>query len=336
MPAAVTTPRALAQRYLLLGAVLLVTLLLAVRIGAVRLDNGQVLDALRGRADPATSTIVLGLRLPRVVLAALCGAALSMSGATYQALLRNALAEPYILGVSSGAAAGAVAATVFGLDAYGPWIIPVFAFVGSLVAIALVLRVAFTEGRVLDHRTLILAGVVVGAFGNAVVLLFLTFSDADAFRSAVFWLMGSLAGATWGRVLLLAIPLVVSGALLFGLARSLDLLSVGEPTAAALGVPVERIKYACFVLAAVLAATAVAVSGVIGFVGLLVPHAVRLKWGSGHRQLMPAAALTGAIFLVATDALARTVAAPTELPLGVITALLGVPLFVVLLRRGHA
>jgi iron complex transport system permease protein len=224
-----------------------------------------------------------------VVLAALCGAALAISGATYQALLRNTLAEPYILGVSSGAALGAVAATVFGLDRLSPWIIPAFAFAGALAAIVLVLRVALVAGRVLDRRTLLLAGVVVGAFCNAAVLLFLTFADAESFRSAVFWMMGSLAGATWQHVLLLAVPLVIAGVVLFGLARSLNLLAVGETTAAALEVPVERVKYLCFAL------LGTGRGGGGGkrrhrFVGLIIPHAVRLLWGSNYRQLLPGAA----------------------------------------------
>jgi len=329
----VTTTAAVARRYLLLTLLLGLAGMLAVRVGAVGLTLSDIITAIRGTADNATHTIVVGLRIPRVVLAALCGAALAVSGATYQALLRNTLAEPYILGVSSGAALGAVAATVFGLDRLSPWIIPAFAFAGALVAIVLVLRVALVAGRVLDRRTLLLAGVVVGAFCNAAVLLFLTFADAESFRSAVFWMMGSLAGATWQHVLLLAVPLAIAGVVLFGLARSLNLLAVGEPTAAALGVPVERVKYLCFALASVLAAAAVAVSGVIGFVGLIIPHAVRLLWGSDYRQLLPSAALLGAIFLVGADAAARTIAAPTELPIGVLTALVGVPVFVALLRR---
>jgi len=327
------TTASIVRRYLLLTLLLGLTGMLAVRVGAVGLSLSDVFAAVRGTADTATHTIVVGLRIPRVVLAALCGAALAISGATYQALLRNTLAEPYILGVSSGAALGAVAATVLGLDRLSAWIIPAFAFAGALAAIVLVLRVALVAGRVLDRRTLLLAGVVVGAFCNAAVLLFLTFADAESFRSAVFWMMGSLAGATWQHVLLLAVPLVIGGVVLFGLARSLNLLAVGEPTAAALGVPVEQVKYLCFALASVLAAAAVAVSGVIGFVGLIIPHAVRLLWGSNYRQLLPATALLGAIFLVVADAAARTVAAPTELPIGVLTALVGVPVFVVLLRR---
>ncbi len=321
---------------LLLVPVLAAAMLLAVRVGAVGLDLGDIVAGLRGTANDATTTIVRELRLPRVVLAALCGAALTVSGATYQALLRNPLADPYILGASSGAAAGAVMAVVLGLDELGVWVIPAAAFGGSLVAIALVLRVALVEGPVLDRRVLLLAGVVVGAFCNAAVLLFLTFADVESFRSAIFWMMGSLAGASWPNVLLLGAPLVAGSVVLFGLARAHNLLAVGEATAGALGVSVERVKYVCFALAALLAATSVAVSGVVGFVGLVVPHAVRLLWGSDYRVLLPTAALLGAAFLVLADAAARTAAAPTEIPLGAVTALIGVPLFVVLLRRLHA
>lgn len=323
----------MALRYLGLVALFIATLVVGIRLGSVGLGTGEIIAALLGRGDPTTSAIIGGLRLPRVVLAALCGAALALSGTTYQALLRNALAEPWILGVSSGAAIGAVAATVLGPSAFGPWAVPASAFAGSILAMLLVLRVAQVAGQVLDRRTLLLAGVVVGAFANAIILLFLTFSDADSFRAAVFWMMGSLSGATWPRVVLLAVPLLVCGLALFGLARALDALSIGEPTALALGVPVERVKYLAFGLASLLAAIAVSVSGVIGFVGLIVPHAIRLVWGSAHRHLLPGAALLGATFLVLADAAARTLAAPMELPIGALTALIGVPLFVLLLRR---
>jgi iron complex transport system permease protein len=271
-----------------------------------------------------------------VALAALCGSALAMSGMTFQALLRNPLADPFILGVSSGAATGAVAAVVLHLDELGAWVIPCAAFLGALLAVLLVFRVAIVPGRALDGRILLLAGVIVGAFGNAAILLFLTFADAESFRSAVFWMMGSLASATWQSTLLLGVTLAAALPLLFGFARALNLLAVGEPTAAALGVRVERVKYAGFALAALLAAVTVAVSGVIGFVGLVVPHAVRLLWGSDHRLLIPCAALLGSTFLVLADMVARTAAAPAELPIGVVTAFVGVPFFIVLLRRPDA
>lgn len=323
-------------RIALLALLLMLAALVAVRIGAVRLSTDEIVRALVGDGDQRTLAIVRGLRAPRVVLAALCGGALALSGMTFQALLRNSLADPFILGVSSGAATGAVAAVVLRLDELGAWVIPVAAFAGALLAVLLVLRVASAPGRVLDSRTLLLAGVIVGAFGNAVILLFLTFADVESFRSAVFWMMGSLAGSTWTYAALLGLPLAIATPLLFGLARSLNLLAVGEATAAALGVRVERVKYICLALAALLAAVAVSVSGVIGFVGLVVPHAVRLLWGSDHRLLIPCAALLGATFLVLADAAARSAASPAELPIGVITAFVGVPFFIVLLRRRDA
>jgi iron complex transport system permease protein len=332
------TPRGPAALPLIILLVLLLAAagLLAIRIGAVSLDTREIVEAILGRGDDRTLAIVRGLRAPRVVLAALCGGALALSGMTFQALLRNPLADPFILGVSSGAATGSVAAVVLHLDARGPWVIPAAAFAGAVLAVVLGFRVAAVPGRLLDSRTLLLAGVIVGAFGNAAILLFLTFADVGSFRSAVFWMMGSLAGATWRYTALLGIPLAVSATILFGLARSLNLLAVGEGTAAALGVQVERVKYLCYGIAALLAAIAVAVSGVIGFVGLVIPHAVRLLWGSDHRLLVPCATLLGATFLVLVDAAARSAAAPAELPIGVITALVGVPFFIVLLRRRNA
>ena len=320
-------------RIAFLTLLLVAAVLVAVRIGAVGIGTGDIVRALFGDGDERTLAIVRGLRAPRVVLAALCGGALALSGMTFQALLRNPLADPFILGVSSGAATGSVAAVVLHLDQVGPWVIPTAAFLGAVCAVLLVFRVATAPGRVLNPQTLLLAGVIVGAFGNAAILLFLTFADVESFRSAVFWMMGSLAGATWQYAALLGIPLAIAATLLFGFARSLNLLAVGEATAAALGVQVERVKYLCFALAALLAGIAVAVSGVIGFVGLVVPHAVRLLWGSDHRLLIPCTALLGATFLVLADAAARTAAAPGELPIGVITAFVGVPFFIVLLRR---
>jgi iron complex transport system permease protein len=333
----VTPPEpAAAPRIALLVLLLVAAGLLAIRIGAVGLDTREVVRAVFGEGDARTLAIVRGLRAPRVVLAALCGAALALSGTTFQALLRNPLADPFILGVSSGAATGAVAAVVLHLDVIGAWVIPGAAFAGGGLSVLLVLRVATVPGRVLDSRTLLLAGVIVGAFGNAAILLFLTFADVESFRSAVFWMMGSLSGSTWRSAAVLGLPLAIGATVLFGLARSLNLLAVGEGTAAALGVQVERVKYLCLGLAALLAAIAVAVSGVIGFVGLVVPHAARLLWGNDHRLLVPCAALLGATFLILVDAVARSAASPAELPIGVLTAFVGVPFFIVLLRRRNA
>ncbi|HET7463347.1 MAG TPA: iron ABC transporter permease [Longimicrobium sp.] len=321
-----------AARLLLLAAILAAALLAAVRLGAVPLSLRQVMDGVRGGGDPTTVAIVRRLRLPRAVLAAMVGGSLAASGATFQALLRNPLAEPYILGLSGGAAVGAVfAIALLGVGAPGG-IVAVCALAGAVLAILLVFRIAAVVGRALDTRILLLAGVVVGAFFNACILLALTFADADAFRSAIFWMMGSFSGATWKSIGLLGAAMVPGVALLLALARPLNLLSVGEETAAYLGTRVERTKLLAYGTASLLTAAAVAVSGVIGFVGLVIPHVVRMLWGADHRFLLPASVLAGAAFVVLADTLARTAAAPTELPVGVVTAFVGVPFFVYLLR----
>ncbi len=320
-------------RLLILIELLAGALILSVILGAARLPLGTVIDTLLGGGDQTSRSIVLGLRLPRAALAGMVGGGLGLAGATFQALLRNPLAEPYVLGVSGGAAVGAVAAVVLGWSVFAPWSLPLAALLGALLAIAVVLRIATQASRTLDTRVLLLAGVVVGAFFNAVILLMLTFASAETFRSAVFWMMGSLAGASWGANVLLAAYMAPAAVALIVMARPLNLLAVGEETALYLGTRVERVKLASFLIASLLVAAGVAVSGIIGFVGLIVPHAVRLLWGGDHQLLLPASFLLGASFLLFADMVARTAAAPAELPVGVITALVGVPLFVVLLTR---
>lgn len=322
-------------RLLLLAAVLAGALLLSVRLGAVRLATREVMDALRGAGDPATVAIVRRLRVPRSLLAALVGGALAASGACFQALLRNPLAEPYVLGVSGGAAVGAVGVIVLGASA-ASGTVAMAAFIGAALSILLVMRLAAFAGRTLDTRVLLLAGVVAGAFFNACILLVLTFSDAESFRAALFWMMGSFSGATWREITLLALVGGPALLLMIGLARPLNLLSIGEETAAYLGVRTERVKLAAYGTASLLTAVSVAVSGVIGFVGLVIPHVVRMLWGPDHRFLLPASFLLGATFLVLADVIARTVAAPVELPIGVVTAFVGVPFFLWILRRRGA
>jgi iron complex transport system permease protein len=321
------------SRLLFLAIVAIAVLLVSVAIGAADLPLRAVFDALTGKGDETTRTIVLSLRLPRAVLALLVGGALGLAGAVFQALLRNPLAEPWVLGVSGGAAVGAVAAVVLGWNLAAPWSIPLAALAGALLAILLVLRIATHAARGLDTRVLILAGLVVAAFFNAAIQLLLTFSSGETFRSAVFWMMGSLAAASWTSVTAVTAYLLPAMAALLVMARPLNLLAVGEETASYLGTRVERVKLASYLIASLLVAATVAVSGIIGFVGLIVPHAIRLMWGSDHQLLLPASVLLGGGFLLAADTAARTVAAPAELPLGVITALVGVPLFVVLLTR---
>jgi iron complex transport system permease protein len=316
-----------------LAAAAAAAVVLSVRFGAVGMDLGEVVAAIRGTADPAAVTIVRELRLPRAVLAALVGGALALSGAAFQALLRNPLAEPYVLGVSSGAAVGAVAWIAAGGLVVARIGLPAAALAGALLAIALVLRIGSRVDRGLDVRVLLLAGVVTGSFFTACILLLLSFEQADAFRSAVFWMMGSLAGATWGSVAFLGAIVAVGGAALLSLARAFNALAVGEETASFLGVPVDRVRRVAYLVASGLAAGSVVVAGGIGFVGLVIPHAVRMLWGGEHRFLLPASFLAGAAFLPLADLLARLVVAPNELPLGVVTSFVGVPFFVGLLRR---
>jgi iron complex transport system permease protein len=312
-------------------ALFLLVFFASVALGAAQIPISGVLGALTGASDQMTRTIVVDLRLPRAVLTALVGASLALGGTVFQALLRNPLADPYVLGVSSGAAVGAVAALTLGLAAE-TWSLPIAAFTGALVAIALVFRIAAGVGR-LDTRVLLLAGVAVGAFLNATIMLMLTFSSTESFRSAIFWMMGNLSGATWQACVLMLAYFVPAALVLCALARPLNVLAVGEETAAFLGVSIERVKLTAYIVASLLVAVAVASAGVIGFVGLVVPHALRLLWGTEHRLLLPASLLGGAAFLLVGDTLARIVAAPAELPIGVVTALVGVPIFVTLLTR---
>jgi iron complex transport system permease protein len=320
---------------LTLLALLVGSILIGLAIGPAEIAPSQVWEAIRpgGAASPERD-IVLVVRLPRVIAAALAGGALAVSGVLFQALLRNPLAEPYLLGVSSGAALGAVVVLSLGF-AVGPAVVGLAALGGALLAIATVFRVAYSTGR-LDTRVLILAGVVVASFFGAGVMLVLTLSEGRTTRSALLWTMGSFGHASWGMIAALAAYALPAAVAAFALSRHLNALALGEESAAHLGTEVERIKWVSYLIASLLAAAAVSVGGVIGFVGLVVPHAVRLLWGVDHRFLVPMSFLAGGTLLALADALARTVARPLEVPVGVVTALLGVPFFIVLLRRGYA
>jgi len=319
----------------LLGSGLVIAVTLGLLLGAAPLTPGAVWRALvSGSGDPGTVTIVRAIRLPRVAAGLCTGAALALSGTLFQALLRNPLAEPYLLGVSSGAAFGAVSALTLLGASISPVATTTFALAGGLLAIAIVFRVAWTVGRV-DTRILILAGVVVSAFFGAGVMLVLALARGDVFRSAVLWTMGSLNRATWASTGLLAACTLGSGVVALGLSRHLDALGLGEEAAAHLGTRVETVKRTAYFVASLAAAATVSVAGVIGFVGLVIPHAVRMVWGADHRTLIPLSALAGAGALVLADAVAQSVVRPLVLPVGVVTAVLGVPAFLVLLRRSH-
>lgn len=314
-------------------ALLAASLVVGVRLGSVPLTTAEVLAVLGGGGDATARDIVLGLRMPRVLLGVLVGGGLAMAGATFQALLRNPLAEPYILGISGGASVGAVLVLAFGWTAAGSWALPLAAFAGSVLAIVMVFGVATATGRAMDVRVLLLAGVVVAAFFSACITLILSLSSARTVQSAVVWIMGSLASADWGNVTLTAAYTIPAALLLLTFARPLNLMAIGEETAAYLGTDVELVKRLALLVAALITASGVAVAGVIGFVGLVVPHAVRLLVGPDHRALLPLSFLAGGAFLTLADLVARLALAPTEIPIGVVTAFVGVPFFLLLLRR---
>lgn len=324
-----------------LALVWLAATVLAVGVGAVDVPPARILRlalaVLLGRGAPAgedpEAVIVVQIRLPRVLLANLVGAALAIAGAAFQGMFRNPMADPYVVGVSSGAALGAVLALLLSLrlDFLGLGAVPVLAFGTAVATTALVYALARVDGRV-PVAGLLLAGIAVASFMGAMVGL-VVYLSGERLRPVVFWLLGSLAGASWADVLVLLPYLLLGLAVLGWHARALNALLLGEEQAHYLGVDVERAKRWVVAAGALLTAAAVSVSGTIGFVGLLVPHAVRLLAGPDHRLLIPATALGGGLLLVACDAVARTALAPAELPVGIVTALLGGPFFLWVLRR---
>jgi iron complex transport system permease protein len=281
----------------------------------------------------AMQTIILEIRLPRVILAGIVGAALATAGATYQGLFRNPLADPYLIGVAQGAALGAVVGFLLPSNWHGMGfgIVPLLAFVGGLGSTAIVYSLA-RVGKTLPVTTLILAGVALGALLGSVVS-YLIISSGEKMHGIIFWLMGSFSLSEWAEVKL-ALPYVVAGVVVILLyARPLNVMQLDEEQAQQLGINVERLKLILLAAATLITAAAVSFVGTIGFVGIIIPHAVRLLWGADHRFLLPLSVLTGAIFMIIADVVARTALAPTEIPIGVITALCGAPFFLYLLRR---
>ncbi len=298
--------------------------------GSLDLSWSQLFALLFQRSGTEVERVIIWqVRFPRALLAGLVGAALSISGVTFQAVLRNPLADPYLLGVSGGAALGAVTAITYGLQS--PIIIPLAAFIGALTALLLVYLVA--QAHTCSSHTLILSGVMVGSLAAALLLFLLWRSPADATRQAIFWLAGNLSLAdpdwlSWGWLWV-----GIGFLLLWSQSLNLDLLTQGEETAADLGLHVGKTRLILFALAGALTACAVALAGLVGFVGLVIPHICRLLWGPGHRLLLPFSALLGSSFLIIADAIARSLYAPAEIPVGVVTATLGAPFFLYLLRR---
>jgi iron complex transport system permease protein len=316
-------------------ALLTVAALVGMLVGSVPITPGDLWLAWSdpARLDPATATILLDLRLPRVLLGILVGASLALAGSGFQGILRNPLADPYIVGTSAGAALGASLAIVLHLPSPLPWLspVPALAFLGALGAMMAVYRLA-RIGNTLPVETFLLAGVVVGSFAGAMVSFLMTLAHEDLPR-VVFWLMGSLGQADASRVALVAPYLLIGGVALYLLSPALNLASMGDEAAWSLGVDVERLKIRVILAGSLVTAAAVSASGLIGFLGLLVPHLTRMLVGPDHRVLMPASALGGAAFLVLADTVARTVGAPQEIPVGVVTAMVGAPFFFWLLHH---
>jgi iron complex transport system permease protein len=319
------------RTWLTLLLALVVAALAGLALGPVSLSPGAVWAALFGNGDANTVAIVQTLRLPRIALGIVIGAGLGVSGAALQSTLRNPLAEPYLLGVSGGAAVGAVTAVALHFSSLA--ILPIAAFIGAALAVTVVLLVARAAGARGDPRMLLMAGVVVGAFANAAVMVLLAGAPSETVRGALWWMMGSLSDATWQGTRWVAAYVLIGGVLLVALSREIELLALGEDPAAALGVDVERATRRVYLAASLLAAVTVAGAGLVGFVGLVVPAIVRAMGARSVRSVMLGAAIAGGALVVAADVLARTVRAPAELPLGAVTALIGVPFFLSRLRR---
>ncbi|MGW5349190.1 FecCD family ABC transporter permease [Streptomyces sp. NPDC004031] len=321
---------------------LLLVCLLSAGIGAYHIPPADVLASAAHRAgagghrlDRVAESVLWDVRLPRIVLALLVGGSLGCAGALMQGVFGNPLAEPGVIGISSGAAVGAVGSIALGLTFAGTWTVTVCAFAAGLLTVLLVYGLSRSGGRT-EVVTLVLTGIAVNAFSGALIGLFVFYADNSQLTQITFWQLGSLAQATWPKVLAV-LPCAAAGfAVAPFFARRLDLLALGERQAGHLGVDVERLRLTLVLVVALLTAAAVAVAGIVAFVGLVVPHLLRMVAGPGHRFLVPGSALGGALVLVAADLGARTLAVPAELPLGVLTALVGSPFFFWLLRRTRA
>jgi ABC-type Fe3+-siderophore transport system permease subunit len=334
-PPRLTTAR-LGRTVLLLFLIVSAAILVSLTVGTVPVTWREIFRSLAGASDARLAAILWDLRLPRILMAALAGAALSSSGAAFQAVLRNPLADPYILGISGGAALGAILSVTSGLEDKLPgWPVrPLSAFAGACLTVAAIFHLSRSRGRVASYPMLLI-GWIFNSFFLALILFLETAVDFSRVHGVIFWLVGSLSAQSYA---VLSVLSALSGAgflVLLTQARRMDLICAGEETARQLGADVERAKVLTLLSASLITASVVSFSGLIGFVGLIVPHAARFLFGPDHRLLLPASALLGAAALVLADTLARTILSPTELPVGVLTVLLGGPCFILLYRR-HA
>lgn len=329
----------------ILGVILFVVVVIALKLGAVQVSLyglGRDLIRVLLHQSKGISTdygmIVLDIRWPRILLAIIVGAALSVAGTSFQALLRNPLADPYVLGVSGGASVGAILGLMFENQLafspeYGGLITPLGAFLGAAITIAAVYLLGRRNGQI-DSTTLLLGGVITASFLQAVIMFLMSTVAGGNLRGASYWMMGSLSNLPSKSLLyVVGVGSLIAAGAIYSTASDLNLLLAGEKEAMHLGVDVPRVRMVVYISASLLTGLAVSVSGTIGFLGLLVPHAMRMIFGSDHRMLIPAAAFGGAIALVIADTIARTIVAPSELQVGAVTAMIGAPFFIYLLRR---
>lgn len=333
----VTTPSRIVRVSALLAVVFVVVCIVSLLTGTSGIGFTRVLSGIMSGwregnlvLTSSEKTILFSIRLPRIIFAGIVGAALSTAGVVFQALLRNPLADPYILGVSGGSAVGAIIGIIIGAGCV-TFSVPALAFLGAVLTVVLVFVIGNRNGR-LDSNTLLLAGVIVNAFFSAVIMFFISISSNADLHNITFWLMGDVSLADGNKIMLMSLFLAIGDGVVYCYARPLNLIVAGEETAMQLGVNVKRTKIVLFFAGSLMTAVAVSFTGIIGFVGLVIPHMMRMMFGTDHRLLLPASFLFGASFLVIADTIARVIFPGMELPVGVITALCGAPYFIYLLR----
>lgn len=325
-------------------AFVLCSVLLSLVVSSVKVSVPEIITIVLQRTfgllsdqeiKPNVEMIIWNIRLPRILIALFIGAALSLAGAAFQGLLRNPLADPYTIGVSSGASFGAVCVLYFQISLWGlgTFTLPIFAIIGGFIALAIVFSMTRLSSRSMSIETIILAGIIISTFISAVISLIISLSDQEDMRQILYWLMGSVGMRGWDHLQLFVPFFIVGSLIVLFHYRELNALAIGEESAQHIGVDVARKKKWILIGASLLTGAAVAVSGSIGFVGLVIPHLIRLLTGPNHRHVLPLSLLCGGAYLVIADMFARTVIAPEDLPIGVITALIGAPLFAILLMR---
>ncbi len=328
----ILTPTKVITISLVMLVILAFVIIFSLVLGTAEVSLKDIMDVIWGdmAPDDPIRLIIIRIRLPRIILAGLVGFALSLGGVVFQAILRNPLADPFILGVSSGSAFGAILAISLGLGfAVG---VPVMSFAGALFTIWLVMIIGSRKIG-MESSTILLTGVIINAFFTAIIMFFISVSADDRLHTMLFWLYGDLSQGRYGQLAIIAPFVLIASVALYGFAKELNIITTGDENSAQLGVDVEKVKKASLLIVSLIMGLVVAFSGLIGFVGLIVPHLSRMAFRSDHRLLIPVGAIGGAIFLIAADTIARTMLSPSEIPVGVVTAFIGAPFFIILLRK---